>query len=387
MDINKNEKKAVNVVSLFDGISCGMLAFGRAKIKVGNYFAFEIDKYAKAISQYQYPGIVQCGNVLDTDFAQYKNKDIDYVIGGSPCTFWSIAKKNREVDKSGIGWQLFMNFVKAIKTIKPTYFLYENVNSMPKSIREFISDELQCEPIMINSALVSAQQRKRLYWTNIKGITQPNDKGILLKDILESGVTPREKSLCIDTCYYKGGNFDSFIRLGQKRLMVYEKVDIEENSGKSMGAALRTRQDKIGKSKHLEIRKDNKCNSLTTVTTDTMICKPVQIGTIRKGGQGNRIYSIQGKTVCFSANGGGAGGKTGLYKVDLPDGNYRVRKLSTTEAERGQTFPENYTKFGIFNNGEIKTISNTQRYKCIGNGWTIDVIAHILSFAEPKGSF
>lgn len=285
------DNKCVNVVSLFDGISCGMTAFKRAKINVNKYYAFEIDKYAKAISKYNYPEINHQGNVLDADFDKFM--DIDFVIGGSPCTFWSIAKQNREVDKSGIGWELFMCFVKAIRIIKPMYFLYENVASIPKSIKDFITEELQCEPIMINSALISAQHRKRLYWTNIKGIIQPKDKGILLKDILELGMTNTNKSIHMDT--------------------INERFK---------GAALRTRQDKLGKTKHLEIRKDSKCNSLTTFPMDTMICKPSLIGIIEKGGQGNRIYSIQGKTVCLSANGGGRGAKTGLYKIDLPDGNY-----------------------------------------------------------------
>lgn len=377
-------KIGVNVVSLFDGISCGRLAFDRTGIKVGSYKAFEIDKYAKAVSRYNYPDIEQCGDVLDADFSQFKGAD--FVIGGSPCTFWSIAKNNRETDKNGMGWKLFMKFIEAVKIIKPKYFLYENVASMPKNINEYITKEFKTEPIMINSALVSAQQRKRLYWTNIRNVIQPDDKGIFLKDIIESGITVRDKSFCIDACHYKGINYFSFDKQSAKRDMVYEPV----------GAALRTREDKSGKFKHLEVRKDDKLNSLTTVLTDSVVCQPIRVGTVGKGGQGERVYSVYGKTVCMSSNGGGRGAKTGLYEVDLPDGDYIIRKLTPVEAERCQTLPDNYTCFGTDDMGKKIKISNTQRYKCIGNGWTVDVIAHILSFTknnenlldtEPNGSF
>lgn len=180
----------INVVSLFDGISCGRVALGRAGIAVNSYEAYEIDKYARAVSRYNYPDIRQHGDVLTANFSRFQGYDL--VMGGSPCTFWSIAKINREVDKDGIGWQLFMRFVEAVRIIRPHYFLYENVASMPASIKAYISEELGCEPVLINSALVSAQHRKRLYWTNIEGITQPEDKGILLRDIIESGMTCRD---------------------------------------------------------------------------------------------------------------------------------------------------------------------------------------------------
>ncbi len=424
---------SLKVISLFDGISCGRLAFERADLKVGAYAAFEIDKYAKGISRYNYPDIMQCGNVLEADFTHFIG--YDYVIGGSPCTFWSIAKQNREIDKSGMGWQLFMGFVNAMRIIKPKWFLYENVASMPNSIKEYITQELQVSPVLINSALVSAQQRKRLYWTNIQGITQPSDKGILLKDILESGVTPKVKSHCIDASYYKGGNHSSPEKQSGKRFMVYEPIALVEkaqtipatiykenalsmlmrsktglfcvqrvserspnaesdfceakaltvelvNSEVSYGAALRTREDEAGRFKRLEVRNDEKINALTTVLTDSMVCEPVRIGSIGKGGQGDRIYSVHGKTVCISATSGGTGSSTGLYKVDLPDGDYIIRKLSPIEAERCQTLPDNYTAFGIDDNGKAINISNTQRYKCVGNGWTVDVIAHILGFSN-----
>ena len=168
---------------------------------------------------------------------------------------------------------------------------------------------------MINSALVSAQQRKRCYWTNIPNVTQPEDKGILLKDVIESGLVWTGKSYTYTCGSCKGGTRDTL-------------------------------------SKH----------------RNTLVAKPVKLGEVGNGGQGQRIYSIQGKSVCLTALGGGSGSKTGLYQVDLPDGDYIIRKLTPVEAERLQTLPDNYTE----------GISNTQRYKCIGNGWTVDVIAHIL---------
>lgn len=400
--------RGIKVVSLFDGISCGHVALDRLGIAVSAYEAFEIDKYARSVSRYNYPDIRQHGDVLEADFTQFAAYDL--VMGGSPCTFWSIAKTNREVDKNGMGWKLFMCFVEAMRIVKPKYFLYENVASMPKSIKDYISEEFGCEPILINSALVSAQHRKRLYWTNIKGITQPEDKGILLKDILENGLSGREKSYCIDACYYKGGNHTRPLSQSGKRNMVYEPIALADKSqtilatlhkenalsmlkrGKTglfvaeeVGAALRTRCDDNGSFKRLEVRNDGKLNSLTTVQSDSVVCSPVRVGQCADGGQGNRIYSVYGKTVTLSANGGGRGAKTGLYKIDLPDGDYYVRKLTPIEAERCQTLPDNYTATGVDDKGRTVKVSNTQRYRGIGNGWTVDVIAHILGFSQLGG--
>jgi DNA (cytosine-5)-methyltransferase 3A len=397
--------QGLKIVSLFDGVSCGRLALDRAGIAVSLYEAFEIDKYAMAISRYNYPDIRQRGDVREADFTRFQGYDI--VMGGSPCTFWSIAKTNREIDKGGIGWMLFMRYVEAVRQIKPRFFLYENVASMPVTIKAYISEELGCVPVLINSALVSAQQRKRLYWTNISGITQPEDKGILLKDILQAGMTSRDKSYCIDACYYKGGSKKRLDNQSGKRQMVFEPVALADKSqtilssihkenalsmlqrGKAglicaheVGGALRTREDGSGRFKRLEVRGDGKLNALTTTQTDSIVCAPVRVGSYGTGGQGNRIYSVHGKTVSIMANGGGRGGKVGLYKIDLPDGDYIVRKLTPVEAERCQTLPDGYTALGIDGAGNTVNISNTQRYKCVGNGWTVDVIAHILGLAD-----
>ena len=347
------------------------MALDRAGFAVSSYVAFEIDKYPRSISRYNYPDIIHAGDVMDADFTQYAGYDL--VMGGSPCTFWSIARgANREMDKDGMGWKLFMRFVEAVREIQPRCFLYENVASMPKAIRQYISEELGCEPILINSQLVSAQHRKRLYWTNIPGITQPEDRGILLRDILEPHlITLKDKSHTLCAQYYKE-NALSMIKRGKNGLFVAEEV----------GAGLRTRSDENGRFKRLEIRKDGKGNTLTTVSSDSMVCSPVRVGEIGSGGQGSRIYSVHGKTVSLMAHGGGRGAKTGLYKIDLPDGDYTVRKLTPIEAERCQTLPDYYTALGVDDSGKEVNISNTQRYKAIGNGWTVDVVAHMLRKME-----
>ena len=421
----------MRVISLFDGISCGRVALERAGYAVSFYAAFEVDKYAKSISRYRYPDITQSGDVFDVDFGSFANRGIDLIIGGSPCTYWSIsrANKGREVDKDGMGWKLFMRFVDAVRQIQPQFYLLENVASMPAAIKGFISEELGCEPVLINSALVSAQHRKRLYWTNIggaSGITQPEDKGILLQDILETGVTAGQKSHCHDACYCKGGNHTSPTKQSGKRMMVYEPiseltppialadksqticatlhkenslsmitrrklglivahaVDGAEECMCEVGAALRTREDENGKFKRLEVRNDGKLNALTTVQTDSIICTPVRIGQIGKGGQGQRIYSVRGKSVTMKSGGGGGGALTGLYKINLPDGDYIIRKLTPTETERCQTLDDGYTALGIDDKGKTVNISNTQRYRAVGNGFTVDVIAHILRHIHKK---
>ena len=303
----------MKVLSLFDGMSGGMAALERAGINVERYDAFEIDKYAIKVSEKNYPQIVHHGDVFGGNFADFKGYDL--LLGGSPCTYWSIAKAGRETTPDGIGGKLFMEYVRALRESGCKYFLYENNNSIHQNIKDFISEQLGVQPIMINSALVSAQQRKRCYWTNIPGVCQPKDKGILLKDILESGVAWQDKSYCM-SAGYNGAIFWNTLQRNQR----------------------------------------------------SMIAEPVRIGQYGNGGQGQRIYSVRGKSVTLSANGGGQGAKTGLYKIDLPDGDYIIRKLTPVEAERLQTLPDNYTE----------GISKTQRYKCIGNGWTVDVISHIL---------
>jgi DNA (cytosine-5)-methyltransferase 3A len=335
------------------------------------------------------------------------------------CTFWSIAKQGREVTPDGMGGKLFMQYVRALHESGCKYFLYENNYSIHKDIKAFISEQLGVEPIMINSALVSAQQRKRCYWTNIPNVTQPEDKGIVLKDILEGAVSWQDKAYCM-TSSYNGAVLWNTLERGQRTMVA---VPVK-------GVAQRGRYVENGTEQHIEVRDDDKANCLTTVQKDSMVCEPVCVNAqsgnytkpeakqpcmsdriysvegknpaivtgfrnniavpgedstpsapIRLGhigkttGQANRVYSVRGKSVCLQSQAGGCGGaKTELYKINLPDGDYTIRKLTPIEAERLQTLPDNYTE----------GISNSQRYKCIGNGWTVDVIAHILSFMEGQ---
>lgn len=357
------------VLSLFDGISCGQVALQRAGITVEKYYASEIDKYAIQVTQKNYPDTIQLGDVCKIDFKQFAGK-IDLLIGGSPCQDLSIAKNGRQ-GLSGARSGLFFKFVEALNTIKPKYFLLENNVGMPQEAYEKISELMGCYPVEINSALVSGQTRKRYYWTNIGkmetnlfgfptvAIPQPEDKGILLKDILEKGYAPKDKSRCILSSIGRTTVREYFLK--NQGQMVAEPIPV----------ALRNR----GEGKNPEFNRTGKANALTTVQTDSMVAEPVRLGHLEglSNAQANRVYSVRGKSVCLNANGGGGGAKTGLYKIDLSDGDYTIRKLTPLECERLQTLPDNYTD----------GISKSQRYKCIGNGWTVDVISHIFSFL-PK---
>ena len=403
----------MKILSLFDGISCGRLALERVGLPVEQYDAFEIDRYAITISKKNFPDIVHHVDIFHGDFTKFKGYDL--LLGGSPCTYWSSAKKGRETTSDGMGFKLFMEYVRALRESECKYFLYENNYSIHQNIKDEISKHLGVQPIMINSALVSGQNRKRCYWTNIPNVTQPNDLGIVLADVLENGVPWQDKSYCMTSSYNKAVLYNTLER--KQRTMVAIPICVNSQSGNStiptrkqpslseriysvegknpaltsgfhtniavpvetvakpVGAAKRGRYVNDGKAEqHIEVRPDGKSNCLTTVRKDSLVCTPVRIEQIGKGGQGQRIYSVRGKSVTMTANGGGTGGKTGLYKIDLPDGDYIIRKLTPGEAERLQTLPDYYTA----------GISNTQRYKCIGNGWTVDVIAHILRGLKNK---
>ena len=186
----------MKVLSLFDGMACGMIAMQLAGVDVGSYDAYEIDKYAIKTAQHNFPMIKEHGDVFNADFTQYDG--VDFLIGGSPCTYWSIAQtKNRETVASGMGWELFSQYVRALHEAKPKYFIYENNKSMSKDIRASIDKAFGFEAVLINSALVSAQNRQRLYWVGRRNedgtyskvnVEQPADRGILLKDVLDSAV-------------------------------------------------------------------------------------------------------------------------------------------------------------------------------------------------------
>ena len=230
----------MKVLSLFDGMACGMIAMQLAGMEVESYDAYEIDKYAIKTAQHNFPMIKEHGDVFGADFTQYEG--VDFEIDGSPCTYWSIAQtKNRETVASGMGWELFSQYVRALHEAKPKYFIYENNKSMSKAIRASIDETFGFEAVLINSALVSAQNRKRLYWVGKRNddgtysqvpVGQPEDRGILLRDILETGVCWRDKPYTLDANYYKGGNLTSLEKQSGHRLMAAEPM-ITTPDGKS----------------------------------------------------------------------------------------------------------------------------------------------------------
>ena len=340
----------MNILSLFDGVSCARLALERAGLPIDRYYASEIDKYAIKVTQANRPDTIQVGNVINfipTAMSHPEFYSLDLLIGGSPCQDLSIAKAGRkglDGDRSGLFWE----YVRILNEVKPRYFILENVASMPKEAKDIITKTLGVEPVMINAALVSAQNRKRLFWTNIPGVTQPEDRHIYLKDILESGVVDRDKRYCVDANYYKVANWEQYKKNGRRQL--------------------------------------------------------VRLGDIGSNAQAHRVYSPEGKSVALSALGGGQGAKTGLYMIQTPRGNNKgrivakdgktptltisrwehnnklsdgsfIRKLTPTECERLQGMPDGWTN-------PTGDISNTQRYKMCGNAFNVDVVAHILSFIK-----
>lgn len=284
-----------------------MIALERAGIPVERYVAYEIEKNAIQISQKNYPQIEQCGDVRTADFSQYEGFDL--LIGGSPCQDLSNYKYDRgevkglDGEKSG----LFYYYVKALKEVKPKYFLLENVASMEKKWADVISEELGVEPIMINSALVCAAERKRLYWTNIPNIEQPEDRGVVLKDIVIPASEVPDK-------YW------------------YTKYPITVHEG------------------------------------DIKVKATIHLNGHR---QAKEVYGLNHKcnTLLCDGNGGN------LVKKIYQDS--RIRKLMPLEYERLQTLPDYYTD----------CVADSRRYTAIGNGWTVDVIAHILeNIKENKES-
>ena len=485
----------MKVLSLFDGMACGMIAMRLAGVEVESYDAYEIDKYAIKTAQPNFPMIKEHGDVFGADFTQYEG--IEFLIGGSPCTYWSIAQtKNRETVASGIGWELFSQYVRALHEAKPKYFIYENNKSMSKAIRASIDETFGFEAVLINSALVSAQNRQRLYWVGKRNedgtyskvsVEQPQDRGILLRDILETGVCWRDKSYTLDANYYKGGNLTSLEKQSGKRLMAAEPlittpdgksfcITATEYKGSNPQQTL-TKHRRTMVAEPVNMTKDGKAQCLratyykdgirnmvgNTVDRKTCVAEPIRIGTIENDSKNHahdsqqyRVYSPDGKGVTLCGNGGGLGAKTGLYAVPaagrivgrrineqghrddyneaiphfqyfevnenpqktnclttvqkdnmiavpvepksgrsipvyevrnglitikgkqypikLQDGYYIIRKLTVRECMRLQTVPELY-EFPV---------SDSQSYKMLGNGWTCEVIAHILKYLKEE---
>lgn len=331
-----------NVLGLFDGISCLQVALNRAGFQYDNYCASEIDKYAIKVTQSNYPETIQLGSVTD-----WKSWDIDWgkidLIGaGFPCQAWSIAGKQLgDKDERGKLFWTMLDIIKHAQSFNPNVkFIIENVK-MKKEFEEYITHHTQeslgtIHKILIKSALVSAQNRNRYYWTNFQ-VSQPEDKGIFLKDILEDGFSDRDKSHYLDANYFKGGNLKSYFDKGRRQLVFKEKSQ--------------TILSTIYKENAKSMIKRGKSGLIVAGLADIKALESTQI-----------VYSVEGKAPAVTTCGGGH--REPKIIVD----ELRWRKLTPLECERLQTLPDGYTQ----------AVSNTQRYKSIGNGWTVDVIVHIL---------
>ena len=375
----------MKIVSLFDGMSCGQIALKELGVAVSEYHAFEIDKSAINTTMNNFPNTIQHGSVIGVDWSQFK--DVDIVMGGSPCQSFSVSGKMKgmittdgfnittlddyiKLYNDGVEFEgesyLFWEFVRAIEIIQPRYFLLENV-VMTKDNEDIITNTMGVKPILINSKRISCQNRRRLYWTNIPNIKQPADRGVYVKDIIDDDY---DKNLIIDEKYWDRSDIVDYFKRHQP--LVINKLSLIYNIGD-------------------------------------------------KNSQGQRVYAINGKTPTMSALGGGHGAKTGLYITHPPyatrevgrrlnvlgdardDKNgsivrgyeirtdektstlttvikdnyitqdFVIRRLSPRESARCQTIPEWYDFSGI---------SNTNVYKMVGNGWTCEVVKHIFSYMD-----
>ena len=464
-------------------MSCGAIALKQANLPIDSYDAFEIDEPAIQTTAHNFPFIKNHGDVFEGDFTQFEG--VDLLCGGSPCTHWSIAQtKNRETEASGLGWELFSQYVRALKEAKPKYFIYENNASMSEAIQISISNTFGFDPVCINSALVSAQSRNRLYWVGKResdgiyskvNVVQPADRGILLKDILDGAMdlTSNDKSWTL-TASYDGACAWNTIERNQRNMCV-EPVNTT-NEGKSQ--TVKAQMYKTAVSNICKYTSTYGASGVAEMVANQVGAMPRPNGELSTS-QGFRIYDTDSKSVTLKGNAGGAGGKTGLYAVPvyeftdinirdtahitindnairgvqndakasscaenfyeftdrkantlttahtpkiideytnyqlysqpcewdtngiptkaisqsdgktytvytvangmitirdkdypikLADGFYIIRKLSINECKRLQTIPDWY-EFPV---------SNTAAYKMLGNGWTVEVIVHLL---------
>ena len=366
--MNKRNDYDMTILSLFDGISSGRVALERANINVTKYYASEIDKYAIQVSQKNYPDIIRLGDINNWKSWDIDWSSIDLILAGSPCQGFSFAGKQLAFnDNRSALFFRFAEILAHVQSLNPEVkFLLENVR-MKKDYEKAITSIVGVEPIMINSALVSAQNRRRLYWCNWN-IEQPEDKGILLKDIVhENTIVDRDKSHCLDANYSKGNTPDGYFTKHRRQVVFYLAPYV------------------IPFDKSLQI-----------IDAEA---KKGKIGYFRSDNQSNRVYSIHDKyvTLCEDAGVNAAKKDQYLFCCITPDRIKKrqlgqrfsnndkfytlttqdkhgilidgyIRKLTPIECERLQTLQDNYTD----------GVSNTQRYKMLGNGWTVDVIAHIL---------
>lgn len=357
----------MNVLSLFDGMSVGLHALKAVGIPVESYIASEIDPYAIKVSKKNHPEIRHVGSVSDIN---YKGINwIDLLIGGSPCQGFSFAGKqlNFNDPRSKLFWE-FVRILKQIRQYNPNVkFMLENVQ-MKQEFQDIISEALGVAPIKINSALVSAQNRKRFYWTNISGITQPADRGILLRDILENpldrGVIKDrgDKSQCLDANYFKGVD-----NHGQRTCVL---MGLIEGNGYDINRRVYSPD---GKAPTL-LSKSTGGQYPPKILTDEQIDRAKRNYEGKMWPTGNYIGSMRfpdsldKKSKALTSCIGNIGNRAAMH---IPEGLF-IRMLSPIECERLQGLPDNYTG----------GVSNTQRYKMLGNGWQSDTIQHIFNFLE-----
>ena len=372
--------KGINVLSLFDGMSCGQIALDQLDIKVDNYYASEIDKWAMQVAKKNYPNTKHLGDVTELKGSDLPK--IDLLMGGSPCQGFSFAGKQLNFDDPRSA--LFFEFVRLLEETKPKYFMLENVR-MKQEYQDVISEHLGVKPIMINSALVSAQNRVRLYWTNIPNIEQPEDKGIVLKDILED--------------FYENPVIDQLPRGANKGGITASSL----KKGKTPSLTPSSWQHNNHLCELKEFNPDSECHHVATATDinghdciKRVYADSGKSPTLNACTGGNR----EPKVLCGAWRGryikdgkrqdhkGSVAGKTEQRLEIRQDGKTNTlttvqkdnvvvipptyRKLTPLECERLQTVPDNYTS----------SVSNSQRYKMLGNGWTVEVIKHI--FKEMK---
>lgn len=336
------DSAGITVASCFDGMSCGLLALLRAGIPVKRYYAYEIDKPAINVSRRNFPQIVQMGNIKDWRAQNWSGQKVDLLLGGSPCQGFSIAGGGLAFDDPRS--KLFFEYVEFLaflcKANPNMKFVLENVK-MRKAWVDIITRYMGVEPILINSALVSGQNRERYYWTNIEEIKQPADKGTALRDVMEETVPVAydlsEKAITYMLREVKGGrNHFDFAHHSDAR--------------KEKSAAL-------------------VANFYKGVPYNVLV---YQINPSKKSGGAqphvqDRIYHSTGKSIAVTAS-----FASRINAAYIKENNLLFRKLTPTECERLQTLPDGYTA----------GVSSCQRYKMIGNGWTVDTVAHILSFSK-----
>lgn len=336
----------MRVLSLFDGISCARVALENVGILVDEYYASEIDKYAMQISEKNYPDIVQVGSVVDFHPTPLICGNIDLMVGGSPCQDLSIAKKNRkglDGDRSGLFWE----YVRILKEVKPKYFVLENVASMPKEAKALITETLGVEPIMIDAALVSAQRRKRLFWTNIPSVQLPQDRGIFLRDILQNNVDEKY--------FLSEESLQAILEKMRQGRQLPQSQRIYNTEGKSVTLSAGGGGLGAKTGLYVIVPKATKKGYAIAHEGDSIDLSFPGSKT-RRGRVGNKA-----KTLMTSAN---------IYTLQ----NARVRKLTPIECCRLQGLADEYTA------GE----SDGKQYKALGNAFNAEVITHILSFIPKK---